>query len=125
MNTTVNVLQDIELAPIPPDYSWLILPISLVGLLMLIASIWFWQHYQQPLRKGIRQLDKLTDKPINPTAITKIMLHSLQVKRLADSSLPEEFIQRLEVAQFAAQPCSSKQYLALKQEAKRLLQHFL
>lgn len=122
MNDTLHQLHGIELAPVASNSSLLIVLITIATLLSITGLIWYWKKQNQPLKKAIRHLKAIADKPLNPSIITAHLLQGLCVKQLKNSNLPSDFIKQLEHAQFSSSPCSPEEYYSLKQKAIRLLQ---
>ena len=113
-------LQDIEL---PPQG----LSVWLVALIILLCFIlvWYlfsaWRKRQQPLNQAKRQLQALSMTSSNPDQIAKILRDALQVRRLKEGGLSEDFIQRLQQARFSSEACSIEKCVALKKDALRFL----
>lgn len=120
MNNSSDYLHDIELPAISLSPTILLLLI-LVTLLVLLAIAYAIYQQQRPIVRAKRQLHLLSTKA-NPQALATLLQQALQVKRLNDSSLPEDFLHRLDQARFSADPCSLQTFLYLKQYAHDFLE---
>lgn len=105
---------------IDTHFIWLI-AIMVFFVLSIAVVIGYRHQRQQPLAYAKRQLRLLSSIEPDPHALAVILCHGLQVQRLKDSSLPKDFLQRLEKARFSAQPCNTELFIHLKEEAQQLL----
>lgn len=121
MNETNNPLKDIELPPTDfTVYILILLVVLSVILFLLLGSCWF--KRRKPLFRATRQLRHLSDENPDPNNLATILRDGLQVQKLVDANLPDEFLKRLNEACFSSQPCSPEEYAALKTEVKALLE---
>lgn len=125
MNHPNDYLYDLELpntgfSTMDTHSIWLI-AIMVLFVLIIAVAIGYRHQRQQPLAYAKRQLSLLSINEPDPHALAAILRQGLQVQRLKDSTLPKDFLQRLEKARFSAQPCSTELFTHLKEEAQHLL----
>ncbi len=113
-------LQDIELPP-PGMPSWLVALFILLGCILLLCVFLLWRKRQNPLNRARRLLQALSTSSPDPDEIAKILRQGLQVRRLKQACLPEDFIRRLDQARFSPAACDAKTFKALKTQALQLL----
>jgi uncharacterized iron-regulated membrane protein len=121
MNNTNNYLHDIELPSASlPDFILVLLVLIALFLLGIMGRYYYQQ--QRPIARAKRQLRLLASTQANPQALATLLQQSLQVQRLSESALPEDFLQRLDQARFAAYPCDLETFMQLKDEAQRFME---
>lgn len=121
MNNTNNYLHDIELPTTGlPDF--MLVLFVLITLLLLIMMGRYYYQQQRPIARAKRQLRLLASTQANPQALAIFLQQGLQVQRLSESGLPEDFLQRLDQARFAAYPCDLETFMQLKDEAQRFME---
>ena len=104
MNNSNHYLHDIEL-PATSLSPAILLLLTVVALLVLLIIAYTIYHQQRPIVRAKRRLRLLSTTEANPQALAMLLQQALQVKYLNDSSLPKDFLHRLDQARFSADPC--------------------